>query len=480
MPNKLQLKLLSNSGELLNVVNCLAGKISVLRASVPSDLRPYQRALGGSPGKENLVVTCDGDEYRAEDHIVIGFGEPSPTAGLSVREFLAKSDIHDSAADALLLQIGLEAVAEKKCADLSADQEARLRLIAATTDPERVLVLNDPFENISGQWRERAADLLASFARSRKALIVIPALSYRPESWIDNQSVERIEVGQTSQRTIGFGAAGSQSNALINEIRDRVRQDHQQETRVAEKVTLATAALGGAAIPTDELHEPIRPRRWAPIGKIATAALGAGVSVWVAISFLPQSKFPSGTPSKNLSAPQQASVSQQAKENPAPASSSNTSANPPAESRSANVGVSASVAKPQQPEPPKSAAADFVLDLYPSTVKASLLDTARGVASFKSARSDSAPPSQAQGDKSGNLFSLLESASSKSPGAPAPSEHTEPESSYSEAEEPGDVGGSPVSASEEEARREEIRNRFLEAIRAAAERRQAESEIEEP
>lgn len=479
MPNKLQLKLISNSGELLNVVNCLAGKISVLRASVPSDLRPYQRALSGSPGKENLVVTCDGNEYRADDHIVIGFGEPSPTAGLSVREFLAKSDIHDSAADALLLQIGLEAVAEKKCADLSADQEARLRLIAATTDPERVLVLNDPFENISGQWRERAADLLASFARSRKALIVIPALSYRPESWIDNQSVERIEVGQTSQRTIGFGAAGSQSNALINEIRDRVRHEHQQDSRSAEKTTLATAALGGAAIPTDELHEPIRPRRWAPIGKIATAALGAGMSAWVAISFLPQSKFPSGTPSKNLSAPQPPSASQQAKENPAPASS-NTSANPPAEQQSTNVQVSASIAKPQQPEPPKSAADDFVLDHYPSAVKTSLLDTARGVVSFKSARSDSAPSNQAQGDKSGNLFSLLESASSKSPGAPAPSEYTEPESSYSEAEEPGDVSSAPVSASEEEARREEIRNRFLEAIRAAAERRQAEAEIEEP
>ena len=151
---------------------------------------------------------------------------------------------------------------------------------------------------------------------------------------------------------------------------------------------------------------------------------------------------------------------------------------PPAEQRPTAVQDGASIAKPQQPEPPKSAADDFVLDHYPSAVKTSLLDTARGVVSFKSARSDSAPSNQAQGDKSGNLFSLLESASSKSPGAPAPSEYTEPESSYSEAEEPGDVSSAPVSASEEEARREEIRNRFLEAIRAAAERRQAEAEIE--
>lgn len=474
MPNKLQLKLISNSGELLNVVNCLAGKISVLRASVPSDLRPYQRALSGSPGKENLVVTCDGNEYRAEDHIVIGFGEPSPTAGLSVREFLAKNEIVDAAAEALLLQIGLEAVAEKKCSDLSADQESRLRLIAATTDPDRVLVLNDPFENISGQWRERAADLLASFARSRKALIVIPALSYRPESWIDNQSVERIEVGQTSQRTIGFGAAGSQSNALINEIRDRVRQEHQQPARVTEKAALASAALSGAAIPTDEIHDSAQPRRTVSIAKISAATIGAGLSVWVAVNLLPSAKHLPQSSSTVSTTKEAVTTHPKSTDRPASAPSGDVALKTTGDDV-AKDDVAANVSKPPESDQKKAVSDDFVLDHYPQVVKISLLDTARGVTGLKSPSGENTQSSQPQGDRSGNLFSLLESASSKSPGDPAPAEQV-----YNEAEEPVESESAPVSASEEESRREEIRNRFLEAIRAAAERRQAETEIEEP
>lgn len=475
MPNKLQLKLISNSGELLSVVNCLAGKISVLRASVPSDLRPYQRALSGSPGKDNLVVTCDGKEYCAENHVVMGFGEPSPTAGMSVREFLTRNGINDSASDALLLQIGLENVANKQCSDLSADQEARLRLLVATTDPERILVLNDPFENISGQWRERAADLLATFARTRKALIVIPALSYRPESWIDNQSVERIEVGQTAQRTIGFGAAGSQSNALINEIRDRVRQEHPQATRSTEKATLAGAAFGGAAIPTEEPQDAPPRRHWSPVAKMSTAVLGAGLSVWVAIITLPSSKpsvAPNSTSVTLEDSKQKAATSKNASQPP-----NDTQKSSAAEGRADEAAV-LNVAKLQQTDQQKPVMEDFVLDHYPKNIKDSLLDTARGVAMFKSTAGASAPPSQPQNDTSGNLFSLLESASSKAPNAPP--DEVDSVSSYREADEPAGMEAEPANASEEEARREEIRNRFLEAIRAAAERRQSETDIEEP
>ncbi len=476
MPNKLQLKLISNSGELLNVVNCLAGKISVLRASVPSELRPYQRVLSGSPGKDNLVVMCDGKEYRAENHVVMGFGEPSPTAGMSVREFLATSGINDSAADALLLQIGLENVADKQCSDLSADQEARLRLLVATTDPERILVLNDPFENISGQWRERAADLLATFARTRKALIVIPALSYRPESWIDNQSVERIEVGQTAQRTIGFGAAGSQNNALINEIRDKVRQEHPQGTRATEKATLASAAFGGAAISTEEPQSSAHPRQLPPVVKICAGVLGAGLSIWLAISTLPVSKLP--FPSNSTTVKQPQPPQQKASDNKSAVQSSNDAPKPSSEDGRATEAAVVNVAKLQQADQQKSVAEDFVLDHYPKIVKTSLLDTARGVALFKGTAGETAPPRQAQNDKSGNLFSLLESASNKSPNSPP--DEIDSANSQSETDEPVGMESESVDSSEEESRREEIRNRFLEAIRAAAERRQSETEPEEP
>jgi hypothetical protein len=357
-----------------------------------------------------------------------------------------------------------------------------LRLLAATTDPERVLVLNDPFDSISGQWRERAADLLATFARTRKALIVIPALSYRPESWIDNQSVERIEVGQTAQRTIGFGAAGSQNNALINEIRDRVRQEQPQEARTNEKATLAGAAFGGAALETEDLIEPAPRRRWAPTSKIAVATIGAGLSVWVAISTIPASKLPSGGASNNAtSTTQSPSTRPQSTNDSNENDASQVARKADNEGSTTNtISVAANVPPPQQPNQQKQPGDDFVLDRYPQIVKASLLDTARGIMNFKSTTGESAPAAQTQNDRSGNLFSLLESASSKSPNAPASAEDAEPVSSYNEAEEPIEAESEPVSASEEEARREEIRGRFLAAIQAAAARRQSETDIDEP
>ncbi len=492
MPQKLQLKLLSNSGELLSVVTCQAGKISVLRASVPSDLRPYQRVLSGSSGKENILAVVDGTDYRPDEHTVIGFGEPSTTTGLSVKEFLAKYDVPENAIDSLLLSIGLESVLDKKCSELSADQEARLRLLAATTDPERIVVLNDPFENISGQWRERAADILATFARTRKAVVIIPSLSYRPESWIDNQSVERIEVGQTSQRTIGFGSAGSAHNAFINEIRDRVRQDAQsaaasqhippqpENSHNRPAATLSAAAMGAPlAMGVDPSEAVATPSKLAALTKVGSLVVGAGVGVWVAFALVNRG----ANESAPAPAPTKARVVDSQAANKAPAQPVQPQ---PAVAEHARDGSAATA--PLQPaalnnqgtlhrspdSPPQ-----FVLDRYPAPIRIALVETAKGVGGYKAGPSQpaviAAPASH--NNTGGNLFSLLEKASDAKPGAGRPdaalpasdepySEPAEAEAAY---QEPRDM-------TEEESRREAIRNRFLEAIRAAAEKRQTENE----
>jgi hypothetical protein len=484
MPQKLQLKLLSNSGELLSVVSCLAGKISVLRASVPSDLRPYQRTLGGSPGKENLLAVVDGTDYRADEHTVIGFGEPSPTAGRTVQEFLSGCEVPNDAINALLVSIGLETVAEKRCSDLSPDQEARLRLLAATTDPEKIVVLNDPFENISGQWRERAADILATFARTRKAIIVIPSLSYRPESWIDNQCVERIEVGQTSQRTIGFGSAGSAHNAYINELRDRLRQDAESaaaggvaatQAQAPENRTAATLSAAALAAPMSidaaEGEYVSSGSRLASLIKVGSLVAGAGVGVWVAVTFVNRS--PSEAPTAPQAPAKVAMVTeppkQPAEARPPAVAPKQSDANPAAPAASNNTSSLKPAAAPE---------GRFILDGYPAPIRVSLVDTTKGVGGFKAGPSEppAISPSTRGGQNTGNLFSLLEKASD-SKAAPARAdgppvdddsyaEPAEPEGSY---QEPGEV-------TEEESRREAIRNRFLDAIRAAAEKRQAAGE----
>lgn len=491
MPQKLQLKLLSNSGELLSVVTCQAGKISVLRASVPSDLRPYQRVLSGSSGKENILAVVDGTDYRPDEHTVIGFGELSTTPELSVKEFLAKYDVPESAIDSLLLSIGLESVSDKKYSELSPDQEARLRLIAATTDPERIVVLNDPFENISGQWRERAADILATFARTRKAIVIIPSLSYRPESWIDNQSIERIEVGQTSQRTIGFGSAGSTHNAFINEIRDRVRQDaqiaassqqpsplpeHSQNRPVA---TLSAAAMGAPlAMGTDPSEYVATTSKLASLTKIGSLVAGAGVGVWVAFAFVHRgadSSAPAPAVARAPMADVQAAKApaQPVQQQPAVADTENEER--PAAAPLQPAGLNSNSVSHISTDSPSQ----FVLDRYPAPIRIALVETAKGIGGYNAGPSQpaviAAPASH--NNTGGNLFSLLEKAGDANAATGrADAAMPAPDESFTEPAEPEAAYQEPRDVTEEEARREAIRNRFLDAIRAAAEKRQTQSE----
>jgi len=83
-------------------------------------------------------------------------------------------------------------------------------------------------------------------------------------------------------------------------------------------------------------------------------------------------------------------------------------------------------------------------------------------------------PTAKQKVDSGNLFSLLEAASNSkgntAPGRPNPPSYS---SQNEESEDSDDSDMTP-----EEAQREAIRNRFLEAIRASAQRRQAAAEEE--
>jgi hypothetical protein len=90
------------------------------------------------------------------------------------------------------------------------------------------------------------------------------------------------------------------------------------------------------------------------------------------------------------------------------------------------------------------------------------------------AAQESAKKPQAAG---GNLFKLLENASNTQ-SAPASNEPSaEPDatgpSNWSPPPPPVGMGGGEEEPSNEQARREAIRQKFLEAIRAAAERRQS-------
>jgi hypothetical protein len=501
MLRKLQIKLLSNSGELLNLVTCHAGQVSVFRGASPSEIRPYQRALTGSAGRERFSISLDGGDFVSDQHTLVGFGEPSPHNGMNVRQFLHNSGFLEGSIEGILIAYGLAHVGDALCANLTQDEERRVRLIAATNSPDKILIANEPFEPIATTWRERFAELLVSFARSRKGLVVVTSLSHRPECWIDNESIARIEVGQTAQRTIGFRAEGANNTKFIQELRqmlgdeEKVQQLLSQEAApaldTATKSPARTAAAAGAVgaistIPQSEgesthvaLTPSIRPFSSTLILK-AIGGLGIGLVALGGLYVAGDRSQPTQTasvtsPTLDSTALNQTTSSEQVDLSTTQPLDANSKPSEPIDALANVSNDKQEEAVVSAPDVEQARQPKLLVDEYPEAIRASLVLTAQGILSAPQDGSEAtipaAAPATARKAPAGNLFTLLQGASSK-----------EPEGSGSAAEGSGSYQPPPVPESDPEQfqdaeeRREAIRQKFLEAIRSAAENRQHQLE----
>jgi hypothetical protein len=132
-------------------------------------------------------------------------------------------------------------------------------------------------------------------------------------------------------------------------------------------------------------------------------------------------------------------------------------------------------------DPAQAQREEFLLDRYPAAIRLSLINSVRGREIVQAQPEQQNTNAERASNPSGNLFSLLEKAGSDKadpasaarPGWPADYPQ-DPQPQYVEQNSSYDLSD----ASDEERRREEIRSRFLEAIRAAAARRQAAMEAE--
>lgn len=222
--NKFQLKLLSRSGELLRCINCFAGQITVLRAVSIADLQPFQRFLAGVAGPEKMVATIDALEYSPANAALVGFGE-SFAPDIDIAGFFENEGLQSSGLEMILRNFGIDSPATAICAQLTVDIQKRLRLIAAINSTDKVIVLNNPFQDIASEWRERFAEELALQTRSKNRIVLVPSLQYRPECWIDNNLIARVQVGENRQRTIGFGSSPTEMNSLVEQLRSAMKKD---------------------------------------------------------------------------------------------------------------------------------------------------------------------------------------------------------------------------------------------------------------
>lgn len=188
----LTIRNLSAAGKAAQKVSCPPGKVSVIKAYSSSDQFLYNQALSGQ-GTSRVEVKLNDMEWQPIESLQIGFGEELPE-GLNSIEYLKQVGIADNQIDALLAEYGLDKYCYLSCNNLPAPAARQLTLLAATKTPTKVLVLNDPFEPLSGRWRERFAELMIEDAKRSDRVTVVTSLSHIPEFWQKSHEVNLIEL----------------------------------------------------------------------------------------------------------------------------------------------------------------------------------------------------------------------------------------------------------------------------------------------
>ncbi|MBN8548150.1 MAG: hypothetical protein J0M12_02420 [Deltaproteobacteria bacterium] len=218
---RLDISRLSPEGEVTRKITCLAGRVTVFRANSEPEFDLYRSALAGWKTAERVSVLLDGQAFSPAKHFFIGFGEAYATerGNDTLKKVLLESGIEAHNIEASLLSFGLGGLADAACKALSPAQERLLRILAATADPNHVCVLYEPFEILPEAWREKAADTLARFAWERKAIVVVVKITSRPECWIENEHISRVQLERPRKRTIGFGADSAENLDFVARVR---------------------------------------------------------------------------------------------------------------------------------------------------------------------------------------------------------------------------------------------------------------------
>lgn len=477
MSDKLQIRLSSKSGELLNCINCFAGQISVFRAFSQSDLLPYQRALLGMPGPERVIVKFNDEDYQPSQHILIGFGEGFKPEDGTVSEFLISAGVPKATLPSTLLSFDLDTFKISKCSDLGKDAARRVRLLAATYTKNKAVILNNPFEPIASAWKERFAKLLLDFVKLNNAVVIITSLAYRPEVWIGNEMVARHQLGTTSQRTVGFASGPTDFDELVA----KVRSEHaEEEARASQSLTQPEAPAKNnetkASLTSPPPQDPASPRpsatfstpnpkreipSWVGSAVRSVSALRykremlavVAVLILIVVGIRSLKNSDNSNPSEVANRVQQDPIPTQTPVVNKPASSTTTSDRP--ETR-----------KPRQPA--------YALDLYPSRVKEAVISAAKGraddLSSLNSLSEVKAPNTEEAPQNSQESIDLLrenfgggkDSDSQFGAGAPAPQFPIEL------IEQMRDQSQVSPNTNDSE-RREELRQKFLDAINRARE-----------
>lgn len=214
----LEINKLSPSGDVERRINCISGRITVFRSTKDEETALFNAALSGKSPPGSFSILLDGDSFDPNRHNFVGFGERfAISSRAKVAEYLEA--VPAESRERVLLSCGIGGLSDVYCGELSPTQERILRILKGSLEPEKVLILNDPFAGIPDRFREILAERLTRFAWEKKAIVVVTKLSSRPEAWIENEFISRVQLQRPRQATIGFGSGDESVNKMIELVR---------------------------------------------------------------------------------------------------------------------------------------------------------------------------------------------------------------------------------------------------------------------
>lgn len=312
----------AGGGSMRGGITCRAGEVTVLRAFTESALRPFQQLFAaGTAGASKAIfeALADGRSIEPADLTVIGLGKDFTDSGQRLWEFMRHSGIPAEHVPHLLITYNFPH-SEEFCVNLQPQFARVARILAASYQAEKILVLNDPFAPLSIEWRERLAEFIAIQASSMQQIVLVTSLSARPQCWIGNELITRIQIEESFNMTIGHGGSAAHLRNLVEQVRSAqaslpIRPAADLESRAGRRVDRALTSLpdenderpdwNGWLLLAEKIEQVkkllIGSSQWGPFHSAALAFA-------VACCFFALKLWSSGPPAVKNTAPQPASA----------------------------------------------------------------------------------------------------------------------------------------------------------------------------
>lgn len=215
---RLDINHFGSDGTLIKRVSCLGGFVTVFRGRPEmSDL--YLAALLGRPQTERFSILLNDSGFNQKsDSLFLDDGELRYEQNQTCAEYLGSLGVSSPEAEPLLLRVGLGGRSTELLSRLSKQELYVLKVLNATLSDTKVLVLDHAFRQLPENMADSLASFLTNFATQSKRIVLVFNLSMRPQCWLENVYVNRVELSRIRQSTIGFGSSTIDLSELRKEM----------------------------------------------------------------------------------------------------------------------------------------------------------------------------------------------------------------------------------------------------------------------